>query len=575
MKEVLKIIPEESVKLLLLFVFLAVPLTGIPALGQEPDADSTYFLDLRVAGDSGTPPELSQEDIKVSVDGQPREIQYFSMISPSLLETASPDSWIIANQMRGIHTMIIALDLNNLDYAALNSTKISLRSILDSLPENHNQKMMLVTLGMDMKVIQTFTSDVNKIYESLETVQSGFEKSDYKTLIESISEVFTINYDQSPEQAMNEAIREANRFLADVSSRMKSSVAGLDMLAEVMADLAGPKNLLFISGGYPMVPEPVVQDIIRAYNENDAARQILPASLLSAKLGLGGETISPGTMQSLLEKLNRNQITVFAFDSRDANADGLASSGIRWLPQRLVARHNSSHITAGREFMRMLAGPTKGEVFSSPEGILEHIRTDRQSHYLLGIEGEAGEAPAEVDVMVNVEASGGNNEGTPSVQVYSREGFFRLTRGSSEEALKGAFNFPYYYRDFSVSFNLGTAGDQVTLQAVIPTGSLSFVEERESHFCILEVYGIITDSSGKAVTNDKKYTFARQYPIRMNDSQMQNLLSRDSVTANASADGIPPGEYALTVVVRQPRTGLISASRMQIKLDNQQEPLFP
>ena len=567
MKTELKIFPEESLKLLLLIAFL----TCTTVLGQDLDSDSIYFLDLRMSGEGESQNDLSRGDVQISVNGQPREIEYFTRISPDMLETPSPDSWILANQLRGIHSMVIALDLNNLDNAALNSTRISLRAILDRLPENHNQRLMLVTLGSEMNVVQPFTSDVDRIYDSLDRIQSASSKADYRTLVESISEAFTINYDQSPTQAMNEAIREANQFLSEISNRIKSSVAGLELLAGFLDSLSGPKNILFISGGYPMVPEPVVQDIIRAYNENDAARQILPSSLLSAKLGLGGETINPETLQSLREKLNRNQITVFAFDSRDVKSEGLASSSIRWLPQRLVARHNSSHITAGREFLRSLSGPTNGELFSSREDILEHIVGKSQSRYLLGISRAPDLEPGESGVKLSVESDGGEDSADDSARLFYRDGLFMLTEGSSDEALAGAFNFPYYYRDFSVSFKVGTAAGQITLQAVIPTDSLRFIKERESHFCILEVFGIMTDSQGKAFTDNKKYTFARQYPLRMNESQLQDLLSRGSVTANASASGIPPGEYTLTVVVRQPRTGLLSASRMKISLETETE----
>ena len=567
MKTELKIFPEKSLKLLLLIAFLTC--TTVP--GQDLDSDSIYFLDLRMSGEGESHNDLSRGDVQISVDGQTREIEYFTRISPGMLETPSPDSWILANQLRGIHSMVIALDLNNLDNAALNSTRISLRAILDRLPENHNQRLMLVTLGSEMNVVQTFTSDVGRIYDSLDRVQSASSKADYRTLVESISEAFTINYDQSPTQAMNEAIREANQFLSEISNRIKSSVAGLELLAGFLDSLSGPKNILFISGGYPMVPEPVVQDIIRAYNENDAARQILPSSLLSAKLGLGGETINPETLQSLQEKLNRNQITVFAFDSRDVKSEGLASSSIRWLPQRLVARHNSSHITAGREFLRSLSGPTNGELFSSREDILEHIVGKSQSRYLLGISRAPDLEPGESGVKLSVESGGGEDSADDSARLFYRDGLFMLTEGSSDEALAGAFNFPYYYRDFSVSFKVGTAAGQITLQAMIPTDSLRFIKERESHFCILEVFGIMTDSQGNAFTDNKKYTFARQYPLRMNESQLQDLLSRGSVTANASASGIPPGEYTLTVVVRQPRTGLLSASRMKISLETETE----
>ena len=84
---------------------------------------------------------------------------------------------------------------------------------------------------------------------------------------------------------------------------------------------------------------------------------------------------------------------------------------------------------------------------------------------------------------------------------------------------------------------------------------------------MLEILGLLTDSEGNPVTGNKKYTFAKQFPLRMNAEQYRGLLGRESVTATASAKGINPGEYLLTIVVRQPRTGLLSAAKMNVAFE--------
>ena len=84
---------------------------------------------------------------------------------------------------------------------------------------------------------------------------------------------------------------------------------------------------------------------------------------------------------------------------------------------------------------------------------------------------------------------------------------------------------------------------------------------------MLEVLGLLTDSEGNSVTGKKKFTFAKQFPLRMDAGQYQNLLNRETVSASASAKGIKPGDYLLTMVVRQPRTGLLSAAKMNITVE--------
>ena len=58
---------------------------------------------------------------------------------------------------------------------------------------------------------------------------------------------------------------------------------------------------------------------------------------------------------------------------------------------------------------------------------------------------------------------------------------------------------------------------------------------------MLEIFGLLADSSGTPLTGDKKYTFAKQFPIRRNEAQLQSLMKMKSVSANASAEGIKPG----------------------------------
>ncbi len=542
-----------------------------PAMGgtvqKAIDPDNMLFMDFSVSDNDKTIIGLQPGQVKLMVNGVKRDIGYFSRIAADNLRADDPNSWIVANQLRGQHTLVLVLDLNSLDNAALNSTRLSIKSMLNDLPDDNREKLMLVTLGSQISFVQTFTSDKTKIFDALDTIKSTSNRLDYKSLIESISEIFTIQYDQNPGQAMDEAIREANQFQIQIRNRTQAAVAGLEMLTDWFTGLSGPKNVLLFSGGYPRIPTPVVTDILRAYNQSNASRDIMPPSLFSAKMGSGGETLTAERMNSLISKFNRNQLTLSTFDSRDVKSDGLAASQIRWMPSRLVASHNSSHITAGHEFLRGISEPTGGILISNPDNLLDEASGSSRVFYIVGITGEAGEEPGEKNLDIAIEINDPTGLPNPSLKVNRREKFFTLVSGSSDEVLTGAFQFPYYYRDFSVNFDVGINGDQVTVQASIPPDSLRLIKEREDYFCILEVFGLLTDSNGKPLTGDKKYTFAKQFPIRRNETQLQSLLKMKSVSASASAQGIKPGEYTLTVIVRQPRTGLMSASKMNITIN--------
>ena len=543
-------------------------LTNIFAFGDESiNPDNMLFIDFSISSVDTNEINLVSDQVSIKVDGIERNILYFSRISPGAIQPDNPNSWIVANQLRGQHSIILLLDLNSLDNAALNSTRTSIRNMLEALPDNHNKKIMIATLGNQLSFVQPFTTDKTKILEGLNNVRAFSGRVDYKSLIKSISEAFSIQYNQNPTQAMEEAIREANHFLIQVNSRKETAAAGLETFAEWFTGLSGPKNVLLFSGGYPLMPSPVVQDIIRAYNEIDASRSIIPPSLLSAKLRSGGDNSVSEKIKEITAKLNRNQMSLFALDSRDVKSDGLAASGIRWLPQRVIARHNSSHITAGHEFLKTFTEPTKGILISSPKNFLDKVSASSKASYIVGIEGETGEEPGETSSKIDIEITGPDGLQINNLEMNRRDSFFSLIETSSNEALAGAFNFPLYYQDFSVSFNIRAGKGQLTTEAVLPPEALTFVKERGNFFCMLEVFGLLTDSEGNNVTGDKNYTFAKQFPIRMDETQLKNLLSRKTVSANASATGITPGKYTLTVVVRQPRTGLLSASRMDLTME--------
>ena len=529
--------------------------------------DNLLFIDFAVTGNGTTQVDLDPEQVSITIDGVARDVVYLSRITPEVITPDNPNSWIVANQLRGQQSLILLLDLLSLDNAALSNTRANIEALLNSMPENHNRKIMLAVLGSNLSFVQPFTSDKNKILEELDKVQVSFTRLDYKQLIKSISDIFSIQYDQNPSQAMEESIREANQFMVQVESRRESAIAGLETFAEWFTGLSGPKNVLLFSAGYPLMPSPVVHDIVRVYNEPSGTGSIIPISLLSAKIRTGGDSDVSGKITELTAKFNRNQLSLFTFDSRDVKSDGLAASGIRWLPQRLVASHNSSHITEGHEFLKNISEPTKGSFVYDQQTLLKQIDGTGWTSYIAAVAGEAGVEPGEPGSIVKVSVSGIGGKANDTREVGSRNSFFSLKPASSRETLAGAFNFPDYFSDFSVSFNIGAGKGLLNAEAVLSPESLTFVRERDKYFCMLEIFGVLTDSAGNTVTGDKSFTFAKQFPLRMDESQLRSLLSRKTVSASASASGIEPGEYSLTVVVRQPRSGLISSSKMDISME--------
>jgi hypothetical protein len=556
------------------------------------DTEDLLFTEFTVSSDIPSAENLTRDTLKVTVDKKSRKTEYLVRIDPTSFNVADPNSWLVINQIRGRQTLIFLLDLNSLDSSALNHARETISDLLYSLPDSSSQRFMLVTLANQLSFVENFTPDKEAIISALENIRSPRKRLDYKSLIESLANIFTVQYRQDVDQAIEESIRESNIFLAEIRNRAESTVEGLGMFADWFETLSGPKNVLLFSGGYPLKPGPVVQDILRTYNRNSgtgiapsqrAARigggitpgdtaasigatdeanvnqDIMSASILSAKMGSDNESVSSESLQKLITKLNKNQIILYAFDSRDVRADGLASSSVTGMPSQLVGRHNSSHITAGREFLEYISNPTRGRVIAAESNISSTISASGEVAYLVGFKADK-KKDEEGKSKLNLEIKG--NSATENLQFRANP--FRISHPGSDRALAGIFNFPEYYHDFSPACKYKIEKDEITGIVAVSPRELGFVKDGSDFYCMLEVLGLLTDSEGKPVTGKKKYTFAKQFPLRMNADQYRGLLSRESVTATASAKGINPGDYLLTIVVRQPRTGLLSAAKMDV-----------
>lgn len=582
----------------ILFALIAFNLSTRDLRAQKGiNPEELLFIDFSVPPDS---PDLRPEQLKVSLGNKAREISYLSRIDPSSFKVSDPNSWLIINQLRGSQALIILLDLNSLDASSLENVRTTVKSLLRSMPENTGQRFMLASLSSRLAFHQFFTAEKSEIITSLDSISAPAKRLDYRSLIESIANIFNVQYRQDLDQAIEESIRESNIFLSEIKNRAEASVEGLGMFAEWFKGLSGPKHVILFSGGYPLKPGPVVQDILRTFNQSkglvggpagrgkagggggenispgdtadgmgvassdNASADLLSPALLSAKMGSDTEAVSSRDLENLISRLNNNQLILFAFDSRDVRSDGLAASSVTGLPTQLVGRHNSSHITAGREFLEFITVPTRGILLQDSGKIAPTLTGNGDITYLVGIKSDKKKKSEEETQKVSVEIK--TSQGKTDLATF-RTNPFPLNAATSDEALASVFNFPGYHHDFSTAFDYVINKDEITGNAAVSPRELGFVKESNNYLCMLEIFGLLTDSEGKPLTGNKKYTFAKQFPLRMNAEQYKDLLTRKTVSVSASAKGIKPGEYLLTMVVRQPNTGLLSASRMNVTVE--------
>ena len=278
-------------RLILTAIVLLVSInTGIAQ--KAVNTENLLFTEFSVSGAAPSAKEITADQISLTAGKKSRDIEYLSRIDPSVFNVADPNSWLVINQIRGGQSIIFLLDLNSLDNVALENAKTTIRTLLNTMPDNTSQRFMLASLGNQLKFFQSFTPDKKLIINSLDDLASANKRLDYKSLIESLANIFTVQYRGDQDQAIEESTREANIFLAEIRNRAEASVEGLGMFADWFKTLSGPKHVLLFSGGYPLRPSPVVQDILRTYN--DSSTTGIAPSQRAIKMGGGSGNISPG-----------------------------------------------------------------------------------------------------------------------------------------------------------------------------------------------------------------------------------------------------------------------------------------
>ncbi|MEP6782875.1 MAG: VWA domain-containing protein [Acidobacteriota bacterium] len=222
----------------------------------------------------------------------------------------------------------------------------------------------------------------------------------------------------------------AREFLLTGRFRTQSVLANLTSLAKQLAPMRGPKQIVFLSGGFPFG-----QDLLQEYNR--FARQAADA-----------------------------QITFYAVHLDGAGADVT------------IAKQSQASAFGGRDFaggMGTVSTMTGGAFFSaggSANGLFDRIRTEMNNFYELAVEMEGNDKAAtslEIDVKVS----------RPGMSIRNRRRVLppaRLATNTSSDPLSALLRQPIDLAQVPIALSAYTMrGDEAsTLRTIvgIETGSL-------------------------------------------------------------------------------------------------------
>lgn len=280
--------PGSNLLILLTLSWGVVPVL----LGQSPDpalrVESNLVLVDFVAGDeSGRPVlDLTPKDLTISDNGKLREITFFQLLNYeqggiTLESKSAPPPRPLSNPRDT--PFLFVIDSNSLSGANLMEIRKGIHLFLES-QQATRCRYMLATVGDHLQVYCSFTDEPEVLTEALDSVSVSTEPLRYGHLIERITYHFRA---QIMSQAIEGALTEGKMFLSEMQQRITATSTSLAQLSDYVSVIPGRKNLILFSEGYPLNSRQTVYEIIQAFNERGAGRNIVSGQVLSAKLGGG------------------------------------------------------------------------------------------------------------------------------------------------------------------------------------------------------------------------------------------------------------------------------------------------
>ncbi len=272
--------------------------------------------------------DLKKEDFAVAERGKPQTISFFAMEAAD--QPASPPAAlaphvftnIIARQA-GVPTnvTVVLLDLLNTSFVDQQYARKALVNFLGQIQPQ--DRIAIYALGRrSLTLLHDYTSDASSLVNRLQQTRGE---------IPSELDASTLNSDTQQElQALGlDALADANQQEADffTGARVINTLATLEAIAQHLSGVPGRKNLIWLSGGFPLtigfdeVPEigstreqrtftPEMDAAVRALNSSGVAVYPVDARGLLVMPGFSAETRSApslsGSARSRLAPIRAN-----------------------------------------------------------------------------------------------------------------------------------------------------------------------------------------------------------------------------------------------------------------------------
>lgn len=515
------------------------------------------LVDVVVTDGSGRPvTDLKQTDFEVKENGKPQDVVAFAFQPPPPPPVPGKPAYKPFTLSPGVFTnlrnlngevgppTILLIDGLNTPFKDQPYMRQQLVKYLQHLEPGRN--VAIYTLGTRLRMIQDFTSDPDLMHEALKKIalQSSMFNQEQQDLSDEFPGLDPDSSDQSiaqMAQQMQEFESEQQAFQRDIQVRI--TLDAMQQLAHNIAGYPGRKNLVWLSGSFPLTIFPDET----SSNPFNVARQY------------GDDLRNTATVFA------NEQIAVYPVDARglvgsfmpDASQRGASLAGPRGGMRGMQQMQRASaQLAASHDAMNELAGQTGGRAFYNRNDIDRAIAlsvAEGSTYYTLAYYPEDKSNNGKFrKIEVKLDRKG--------LQTRYRKGYFATdTQPPDEKTARSEF-----IRSLAPDAPMSTAlpflvrvtlpdkeHKEVALDFSVVPQSIHFEPENGLEHAEIEFLTRIYDLKGKPVGSTNADLISTQLkPETYKQVMTHGLRYRQTVS-------LPPGKYVLKMGVRDHRSNAI------------------
>ena len=506
------------------------------------------LVDVVVTDHHGNPvTDLKPANFEVLEDGKQQKMVAFSFRPPPLAATLAaykppvlpPGVFTNLRDLEGVAgpPTILLVDALNTQFKDQMYLRQQLVKYLQSIEPGRN--IAIYTLGTRLRMVQDFTTDPDLLHEALKKItgQSSMFNAEQQDFQDEFPGLDPDSADQTTAQmaqTLQEFEAEQQAFQRDIQVRL--TLDAMQELAHNVAGYIGRKNLVWLSGSFPLTvfPDETSSNPFAVQREyGDDLRKT--AALFSA-----------------------NQIAVYPVDARglvasfmpDASQRGTSLAGARGGQNAVrTIQRGSANLNASHDTMNELASQTGGHAFYNRNDIDHAIAlsvAEGSTYYTLAYYPEDKNLDGRFrKIEVKLDRKG--------LQTHYRKGYFAVDPKPADEKVARHEFYSALVPEAPLSTALpflvritppGKDQKDVTVDFSVVPNAITFLPQGELQHAEIDFVTRAFDAKGKPVGNPRADSVSTQLkPATYNQIMKIGLRFHQAIN-------LPPGKYILKMGVR-------------------------